>query len=212
MHKEILTDNQAQLLPLLKDFSRDYILVGGTAIALHIGHRYSIDFDLFTSKVIKRKSIKNYLIEKKYPVNKLIKEENDQIHFIINNVKITFFRYPFVLTDLIDFEETIKIPTLINLAAMKVYALGGRANLPAGKAGWKDYVDLYFLLKNYFTLDKIIKKSEELFGEVFSGKLFREQLSYFEDIDYEEDVIFSGKPIDKEEIKQFLISTATVRF
>src|SRR3972149_5085745 len=133
MHKEILTENQLKLLPLLKDFSKDYILVGGTAVALHIGHRQSIDFDLFSSKKIKRKSIKNYLIQKKYPVNKLIKEEEDQIHFIINDVKVTFFQYPFVINDLIDFDGIIKIPSLLNLSAMKAFALGGR-----GK--WKDYV------------------------------------------------------------------------
>jgi len=84
MRKEILTDNQIKLLPLLKSFSKDYVLVGGTAIALYLGHRRSIDFDLFTSQKIKRKSIKNYLVDNKYPVDQLIYEEEDQIHFIIN--------------------------------------------------------------------------------------------------------------------------------
>ena len=48
MHDNILTNEQRNLLPLIKAFSKDYYLVGGTAIALHIGHRRSIDFDLFT--------------------------------------------------------------------------------------------------------------------------------------------------------------------
>ena len=46
MHKEILTKEQLELLPTIKFFSKDFGLVGGTAIALHIGHRHSIDFDL----------------------------------------------------------------------------------------------------------------------------------------------------------------------
>jgi len=50
---------------------------------------------------------------------------------------------------------------------------------------------------------------EELFSEVFTSKLLREQLSYFEDIDCIEQVIFSGKLIDKEEIKKYFINTAT---
>jgi len=50
MHKEVLSEKQLELLPLIKLFSREYYLVGGTAIALHIGHRRSIDFDLFTNK------------------------------------------------------------------------------------------------------------------------------------------------------------------
>ena len=47
MHKEIITADQIKLLPLVKSFSKDFGLVGGTAMALHIGHRHSIDFDLF---------------------------------------------------------------------------------------------------------------------------------------------------------------------
>ena len=201
MHKEILTENQLKLLSLLKDFSNDYILVGGTAIALYLGHRYSIDFDLFTSKVIKRKSIKNYLIKNGHSLNQLIKEEADQIHFMVNDVKITFFQYPFSINETVDFESIIKIPTLINLAV----ALGGR-----GK--WKDYVDIYFLLKDHFSLDDIIKRAEGLFGNVFNDKLFREQLTYFEDINYDEEVIYLNTPIDNDVIKKFLIDAATEKF
>ncbi|ETR67936.1 MAG: hypothetical protein OMM_11053 [Candidatus Magnetoglobus multicellularis str. Araruama] len=59
MYKTILTKNQLDLLPLIQKLSKDYYLVGGTAIALHIGHRRSIDFDLFTRKKINRTSLKN---------------------------------------------------------------------------------------------------------------------------------------------------------
>ena len=48
MHTEILSQEQSELFPYLKRFQRSFYLVGGTAIALHIGHRRSIDFDLFT--------------------------------------------------------------------------------------------------------------------------------------------------------------------
>lgn len=44
MHKEILNKDQIDLLPLLKEFKREFYLVGGTAIALYLGHRRSIDF------------------------------------------------------------------------------------------------------------------------------------------------------------------------
>jgi len=205
MHREILTKNQLQLLPVLRNFSKDYILTGGTAIALHLGHRRSIDFDLFTFKKIERKSIKNYLVDKKYPVEQLLYEEEDQIHFLVQGIKITFFRYPFRIEDLVDFDGIIRIPELLSLAAMKAHALGGR-----GK--WKDYVDLYFLARHGFSLRMIIEKAEALFGETFNGKLFKEQLSYFEDIDYEEEVMYLDEPIPKEDIEQFLIQTATEAF
>ena len=47
MHEEVLNAAQRELLPLMKQFKREYYLVGGTAIALHIGHRRSVDFDMF---------------------------------------------------------------------------------------------------------------------------------------------------------------------
>ena len=55
MHKEILNDSQLELLPAMKCFRREYYLVGGTAIALHLGHRRSIDFDMFKSSAINHK-------------------------------------------------------------------------------------------------------------------------------------------------------------
>ena len=56
MHLEILNKEQLDLLPILSQFKREYYLVACTAIALHIGHRESIDFDLFKEKDIRKKS------------------------------------------------------------------------------------------------------------------------------------------------------------
>ena len=58
MYLDILDKNQQELLPLVKQFSKNYYLVGGTAIALQIGHRRSIDFDLFTTKTVNKLRIK----------------------------------------------------------------------------------------------------------------------------------------------------------
>jgi hypothetical protein len=57
MHLEILNAAQFELLPVLSQFKREYYLVGGTAIALHIGHRQSIDFELFKEKDIRKKDV-----------------------------------------------------------------------------------------------------------------------------------------------------------
>ena len=54
-HKEILNNNQTELLPLIGEFKREYYLVGGTAIALYLGHRRSIDYDLFKFSPLNRK-------------------------------------------------------------------------------------------------------------------------------------------------------------
>ncbi|HRO76737.1 MAG TPA: hypothetical protein PLP27_11385 [Crocinitomicaceae bacterium] len=79
---------------------------------------------------------------------------------------------------------------------------------------WKDYVDLYFLFKNHFTFDEIATEAEKLFNKnVFSKKLFKGQLSYFDDIDYSEAVDYLPNfEVSEEEIKNFLVEIATQVF
>ena len=205
MFKEILTKEQVELLPLIKKFSADYSLVGGTSIALQIGHRRSLDFDLFSFKRLKRKQIKKIIEESGFSTSNIIYEAEEQMHIIINGIKTTFFQFPYEINASIDFERIISMPAIIDLAAMKAYALGGRAK-------WKDYVDLYFILKYYLPFNDIAVKAKELFNDFFNDKLFKEELSYFEDVNYDEEVEFIGEEVPKEEIKSFLISVATEKF
>jgi len=205
MHSEILTEEQRKLLPLIRSFSNDYYLVGGTAIALYIGHRRSIDFDLFTTQDIKRKNIRNLIDKSGFTVDNLLYEAFDQMHLVINSVKITFFNFPHKIVHLMDFDGIIKIPTLLDLAAMKTYALGGRAK-------WKDYVDLYFILKDRYDLKELSARATEIFGAYFNEKLFREQLCFFDDIDYSEKVEYIGDEINEEEIRKFLVNIAITQF
>ena len=205
MHSEILTKEQNELLPLIKSFSEDYYLVGGTAIALYLGHRRSIDFDLFTTRDIKRKNIRNLIDKRGFAVDNLLYEAFDQMHIVINSVKITFFNFPYEIDHPIVFNGIIKIPTLLDLAAMKTYALGGRAK-------WKDYVDLYYIFKNHHDLKELSVRATEIFGTYFNEKLFREQLCFFDDIDFSEKVEYMGDEIDDDEIRKVLVEIATTKF
>ena len=206
MFKDILNADQMRLLPLIKAFSSDYYLVGGTAIALNIGHRRSIDFDLFTDKPIKRIRNKRIIDENGFSISRVIYEDKDQMHslpricfgVIVEDVKMTFFNFPFSIKATIDFENIIKMPTLLDLSAMKAFALGGRAK-------WKDYVDLYFLLRDNFSLEQVSKNAKSVFGKSFNEKLFREQLPYFVDIDYTESVEYMpGKQVSDADIQKYL--------
>ncbi len=205
MHKNILSEKQIELLPLIRQFKKDFYMAGGTAIALYLGHRRSIDFDLFTEKNVKRKRIKQIFDKQRVQINEILYEAYDQLHVLVNNVKITFFQYPHVIARGKEFEKTISIPSLLDLSAMKAHALGGRAK-------WKDYVDLYFLLKYSFRLHEISSRAKEIYGAYFNEKLFREQLAYFDDIDYRESIDFIEEPVDDREIKRFLIQATTVPF
>ena len=134
MQTEILTGKQNELIPYLKSFKRKFYLVGGTAIALHLGHRRSIDFDLFCKTDVNKKDIRKKLERFPFKIVKL-SEDTDQIHFIINDIKITFFNYPYEIEHPLRLGQYFSLPKLLSLSSMKAYALSRRAK-------WKDYVNL----------------------------------------------------------------------
>ena len=200
MYKHVLSDAQQALFPLLKKFSADFGLVGGTAIALQLGHRRSIDFDLFTEHEFDSLQIRQK-IRRENKIQQTIIESQYELTIIVDGVKLTFYRYPYHLGYSEHFEDIISLPSLDTLAAMKAFALGRRAK-------WKDYVDLYFLLQK-LGFASVVAASTALFGDEFNEKLFRSQLTYLEDIDYSEtvDYLVQNPPTD-EEMTSFLSEQA----
>jgi len=200
MHSKILSPNQQELLPLLKVFKKEFYLVGGTAIALYLGHRRSIDFDMFKFSSIKPKSLVTKISESGFSYD-VTRRVTEQLNVTIHNVKFTFYEYPFQIESPTSFEEIVKMPTLIDLAAMKAYALGRRSK-------WKDYVDLYFILKDHYTIKQISDRASIIFDQLFSQKLFRAQLSYFADVNFSESIEYLETPVPENEIKEFLTGKA----
>lgn len=199
MHKEILTEKQIELLPLVQKFAKDFGLVGGTAIALQIGHRRSIDFDLFSLQNFDNAKIRNKIIRNGWRIGRVYKDEEGQFTFSTENVQITFFYYPFKIKFSKHFEEILKMPDLLTLAAMKAYALGRRVK-------WKDYVDLYFIINKYHSIDKMVKAGKEIYKGEFNERIFREALSYFDDVNYGEKIEFlPGFEVSEEKIKKELV-------
>ncbi|MFN0214334.1 MAG: hypothetical protein ACKVT2_08780 [Saprospiraceae bacterium] len=204
MFPNILSEQQHKLLPFVQQMSREYYLVGGTAIALQIGHRRSIDFDLFKKASVRKEKIAKLLSDQGLKWQ-LLFADSESFHILLNGVKLTFFQFPFDIPTKLVFEG-IRIPDLLHLASMKSYALGRRAK-------WKDYTDLYFLFRDHFAIEEVIDKTSELFPGLFSPKLFRQQLCYFQDIDYSEEVSFiPGCEVSERDIKSFLIDIATLPF
>ena len=135
----------------------------------------------------------------KYQVTRRVFE---QMNLIVGEVKLTFFQYPFPVIPEEKFGNVFRVPSLLSLAAMKAYALGRMSK-------WKDYVDLYFLLTQHFQMSEVTEKAIAIFGDLFSEKLFRAQLSYFADIDYTEEVEYLvAVPPSNEEIKAKLTQIA----
>ena len=147
----------------------------------------------FDSVKIRKKITKDFNIEKVF-VN-----EGEEYTVLIKGVKVTFLHYPFNIDFKDKLDSIIKLPSLLILSAMKAYALGRRAK-------WKDYVDMYFILKNYHSIKEIVEKAQQIFSSEFNEKIFRAQLAYFEDIDYTEKVIYrQGFEISDKIIKDNLI-------
>jgi len=195
MYLEAISSKRQKIFQKLKNFPQFY-LAGGTALALHIGHRMSDDFDLFTAE-----DIPVTLLEK---VEKIFKEStidiiinhSEQLSLMIDQTKVDFVKYPFpLILDLIKYKK-VKIIKIPEIAAMKAYTIGRRAT-------YKDYIDLYFILsEKYSSLPEIIKISKEKFKEYFDPRLFLEQLVYLEDIQ-EEPIQFLKKKVHKKELERF---------
>lgn len=198
LHTEILSEQQKALLPLIKEFRESFGLVGGTALSLHIGHRESIDFDLFTSAPLRHAALRQKVVAFGKNIQTLV-ESPEEYTVLVDGVKVTFLQYPFPLEYAVPLDDTALLPDILTLAAMKAYALGRRAK-------WKDYVDLYFVMEEHHPLEEIVRRATELFGAEFNEKNFRSQLAYFADIDYSEAVTFRpGSAKTDQEIKEGLV-------
>ncbi|MCX6817110.1 MAG: nucleotidyl transferase AbiEii/AbiGii toxin family protein [Candidatus Beckwithbacteria bacterium] len=202
MLTKILTKNQQELLPLISQFSPQFYLVGGTALTLQLGHRRSIDFDLFSEK-----DFRNDLIIKKinryYPISQTYINSKDELTVKVNQVKMSWYNFPFVVPHEVSCEKIITMPDVLTISAMKVYALGQRAK-------WKDYVDLYFIFRKY-SLVEVVNRASQLFPNHINERLLREQLDYFADVDYSEDIEYLPgmavkDEIIKEELKKIAVS------
>lgn len=200
MHKEILSVEQINLLTFLKSIGVNFGLVGGTAIALYLGHRQSIDFDLFSTREFDNFDIQNRINKENLKIERVFIDRKGEYTILVNGVKITFFHYPFMINFSEQIDGSCRVADLLTLSSLKAYALGRRAK-------WKDYVDLYFVMKEKHDIKEIINKSNEIFGNNFNEKLFRSQLAYFKDIDFTEKIIFmNGNDVDDAIIKKELIN------
>ena len=198
MHSNILTKTQAGLLSLVKQFDPTFYLVGGTALALQLGHRQSVDFDLFTDRVFDSLNIRTTIKKQHHTINRTLIETKTEFTLFVDNIKMTFYVYPYSIKHQTNFENIISLPDALTIAAMKAFALGKRAK-------WKDYVDLYFIFQHH-SLKEIVEKAREYYsaGE-FDEKLFREQLAYFKDLDYSEPIEYMpGFAVEESLIKKKL--------
>ncbi|MEO8208957.1 MAG: nucleotidyl transferase AbiEii/AbiGii toxin family protein [bacterium] len=162
-------------------FLKDYTLVGGTALAVQIQHRLSEDIDfIFDGEFLNSNSIKKFVDKKFKGKYKLIKQDNDhQLDFLINGIKVTFFTTGSVMLAFAIKENSAKyketnIATVEIISVMKLNALTQRNTI-------RDYYDLYYIVKNILPLKNIFEMSKNLLSNI-SDITYTETIVYVDDI------------------------------
>lgn len=169
-------------------------LAGGTALALRLGHRISIDLDFFTLEELEE----NVLLA---DLEQLPEFKKDGVAWrtvwgIIQNTKFSLFYYKYPLLEKTDAFMGIKIASLKDIAAMKIIAVGDRGTK-------RDFVDLYFLTKTY-TINEMLEFYDMKFGDL-DEKAYHliRSLDYFADADVDTQLPKMLIDIDWENIKKF---------
>lgn len=175
MHPEALTKDAEKLFPKLGAF-KGFYLAGGTALALHIGHRVSVDFDLFTRASIPRSLLPK--VKKAFSGFSVKDSVNnsDELTVWVDGVKCTFLRYPYAVQQKTVAYRGVPLLSVADIAVTKAYTIGRRGY-------FKDYVDMYYILKEEHTrLRHIIARAQKVYGDDFNDRLFLEQLVYLDDV------------------------------
>lgn len=159
--------------------ARGFYLAGGTALAIHLSHRISVDLDWFTPN-----SFADGMILAQSLRNSNVNLEIEQVspgtlHGSVNGVRVTFLQYQYPLLNPIEHWNEMSCPlaSLEDLACMKLSAV-------AQRGARKDFCDIYALGKNVFSLSQMLgfykkKFSIKDIGSVLYG------LVYFDDAESE---------------------------
>jgi predicted nucleotidyltransferase component of viral defense system len=155
-----------------KDYTQSFLLVGGTALALQLGHRTSTDIDFFSNI---RFDVPDLLTSLQLDYSVEIRQQmRHALLTMINSVKTDFVFQPSDMIEQPVISEKVKMASLKEIAAMKIGAITAR-----GKK--RDFIDLYCLL-DHFTLPEILDAFLQKYKNA-TPELAIRSLFYFEDAD-----------------------------
>ncbi len=186
------------------NFIRDFYLAGGTALALLLGHRESVDFDFFSEKRYNASKIldelKSMLLDDE--AIEIKEQDADTLIIFINSIKISFFFYNHKLLDSkIKLLDNIKLASVKDIFAMKLIAISQRGTK-------KDFIDMYFLLNNGFEMFDAVQVLNEKYEKVKFNKLhILKSFSYFDDADLDAEPKMLKK-VSWQEVKNYIQNKA----
>lgn len=178
-HLEVLPAAQRRLWSELSAVPGEFVLYGGTAIALHLGHRHSVDFDFFGNQPLDPASLQSgvsFLSDAK-----VIQRDKNTLSALVERggrVQVSFFGVP----NLPRLEPThlskdngLKVASLLDLAGTKASVLQVRAEA-------KDYIDMDALMTlGKVSLPMALAAGQKLYGPSFNPEITLKALSYFDD-------------------------------
>lgn len=186
------TGKNLELLAKLPITSQFY-LAGGTACALHFGHRLSFDLDFFTKDSFNAKELARKISNlEKFEVEEILK---DTLLGKLNNEKVSFFYYQYPLLKPAEVWRGINIASTQDLAAMKIEAISGRGRK-------RDFIDLFFICKE-IPVKKVLNLYEQKY-QALSNNLrhILRSLMYFSDAE-EDEMPKMIKKVSWDQVKSF---------
>lgn len=178
VYLEVLSKEQKELLPKLRFLKKEgFYLAGGTALALQLRHRTSIDFDFYRQRGFdSSRLLEKFQIEMKGL--SIDVEKKDTLILKFKNSGISLFKYDYPIIKPFVETKDLLLLSLEDIAAMKTVALIQRGRK-------RDFVDIYFLLER-FDVEKILKFTQEKYGRLYNEYAALRALAYFEDAEAEE--------------------------
>jgi len=182
-----------KLISKLPSIQKAY-LAGGSALALHIGHRISVDLDFFTQEEIDENKVSLELSS----IGQF-KEEGKSWRTVWGSVvdtKFSIFYYPYPLLEKTSAFEGIQMVGKKDIAAMKIHALEDRGTK-------RDFIDAFFLAK-VFTLEKMLTFYDQKYGSLHDHVYtILRSLDYFADADSDERPLKMLMDVSWDDVKQF---------
>lgn len=196
MFEQALLPDTLRAIQLIADIPivKEAHLAGGTALALQIGHRVSVDLDFFTRKEFDEKVLSTQLL--KYPEFKQEGQSWRTVWGKIGETKFSLFYYPYkILLPFVHFER-ISLMSKPDIAAMKLHAVEDRGVK-------RDFIDLYFLAKEY-SLEEMIGFYDQKYASLDDHLVsIIKSLNYFADAESDDWIPRMLLPVDWEEVKSF---------
>lgn len=171
---------------------QDFVLVGGTALSLQIGHRKSIDIDLFTNTSFEQQALKDILQQEfNLTVQNSVK---NGIFGNIGSVKVDVLSHQYEWIRPFEIKEGIRMASREDIAAMKLNAIVGNGSR------LKDFVDIAFLSGN-LTLKSMLECFDAKYPQT-NSMIALKSLGWFDDINFEVEIQYIGQPYNWSQIKE----------